>query len=172
MHYWLTDLAWRVVWAFISRWQRFPCDHTGGEQKALALSGAARSDLPEHGRSHCCQPSASYTGVQSPATALLRAGTASARPVRAGGHLQAAPRTSKSFLSFPSAFLLELWHCVLQRSPVIAALLEGQASCVSRWPSQTLIAFVTRLGRFNFADPQGFLHFPYRNTSFASFLQL
>lgn len=45
-------------------------------------------------------------------------------------------------------------------------------SCVSRWPSQTLIAFVTRLDRFNFAGPQGFFHSPHRNTSFASFLQL
>lgn len=42
------------------------------------LSGAAWSDLAVHGRSRLCQHSASYTGVQSPATALLRAGTASA----------------------------------------------------------------------------------------------
>lgn len=87
--------------------------------------------------------------------------------VRAGWHLQAAPRTAKaSSLSH----LFSYWRfgtVCWEEAP-----LEGKVSYVSRWPSQALIAFVTRLGRFNFADPQGFLHPPHRNTSFASFLQL
>lgn len=61
---------------------------------------------------------------------------------------------------------------MLGRRPVIAAPLEGKVSCVSRWPSQALTVFVTRLGRFHFADPQGVFSFPTQKNKFCKFQRL